>query len=59
MAHGRDQEELWESHKKTFPALSRWALSDNLRSQIAAATRKMFALGLDDQVETNLSFQMS
>ena len=45
--------------KKTFPALSRWALSYNLQSQIAAAARKMFALGLDDQVETNLSFQMS
>ncbi len=40
-------------------ALSRWALSYNLRSDIAAATRKMFALGLDDQVETNMSFQMS
>ena len=40
--------------KNTFPALSRWALSYNLRSQIE--TRKMF--GLDDQVETNLSFQM-
>ncbi len=57
MAHGREQEELWESQKK-FPALSRWALSYNLRPEIAAATRKMFALGLDDQVETNLSFQM-
>ncbi len=57
MAHGREQEELWES-QKSFPSLSRWALSYNLRSQIAAATRKMFALGLDDQVETNLSFQM-
>ena len=42
-----------------IPALSRWALSYNLRSEIAAATRKMFALGLDDQVETNMSFQMS
>ena len=47
------------NHKKAFPALSRWALSYNLRSQIAAAARKMFALGLDDQVETNLSCQMS
>ena len=45
--------------QKTFPALSRWALSYNLPSQIAAATRKMFALGLDDQVDTSLSFQMS
>ena len=45
--------------KKAFPALGRWALYYNLRSQIAAARRKMFALGLDDQVETNLSFQMS
>ena len=35
--------------QNTFPALSRWALSYNLRSQIAAATRKMFALGLVDQ----------
>ena len=57
MAHGREQEELGQS-QKTFPALSRWALSYNLRSQVAAATRKIFALGLDDQVETNLSFQM-
>ena len=46
MAHGREQEELWESQKKTFPSLSRWALSYNLRSQIAGATRTMFALGL-------------
>ena len=59
MAHGREQEELWESHKKPFPALSAWALSYSLRSQVAAAIRKMFALGLDDQVETNMSFQMS
>ena len=42
-----------------IPALSRWALSYNVRSENAAATRKMFALGLDDQVETNMSFQMS
>ena len=47
------------NHKTTFPALSRWTLSYNLRSQMAAATRTMFALGLDDQVKTNLSFQMS
>ena len=46
MAHGREQEELGESLKKTFPALSRLALSYNLRSQIAAATRKICALGL-------------
>ena len=58
MAHGREQEKLWES-QKTFSALSRWALSYNVRSEIAAATKKMFALRLDDQVETNMSFQMS
>ena len=40
---------------KTSSALSRWALSYNLRSQIAAATRKMFALGLDDQMTRNES----
>ena len=44
--------------KKTS-ALSRWALSYNLRCQIAAATRKMYALELDDQAEANLSFHMS
>ena len=34
------------TQKKTFPALSRLALSYNVRSQIAAATRKICALGL-------------
>ena len=40
---------------KTSSALSRWTLSYNIRSQIAAATRKMFALGLDNQMTRNES----
>ena len=40
---------------KTSSTLSRWAVSYNLQSQIAAATRKMFALGLDYQMTRNES----
>ena len=40
---------------KTFSALSRWALSYNVQSHIAAATKKMFALGLDDHMTRNES----
>ena len=35
---------------KTPTALSRWALSYNLRAHIAASTREMFRVGLDDQL---------
>ena len=35
---------------KTTSALSRWTLSYNLRAQIAAQTRTLFKLGLDDQL---------
>jgi len=35
---------------KTSSALSRWALSYNLRAHIAMNTRSMFNLGLDDQL---------
>ena len=52
MAQGREQEEFWEKHH--LP-LSRWALSYNIPSQIAAATRKMFACGLDDHMTRNES----
>lgn len=40
---------------KTPSALSRWALSYNLRTHIAANTRSMFHLGLDDQLTHNES----
>ena len=40
---------------KTLSTLNRWDVTYNLRSQIAAATRKMFALGLDDQMTRNES----
>ena len=40
---------------KTSSSLIGWALSCNVRSQIAAATRKMFAFGLDDQLICNIS----
>ena len=39
----------------TTPALNSWALSYYLRSDIAAATMKMFALGRDDQIARNES----
>ena len=40
---------------KTFSVLSRRALSYNVQSHIAATTRKMFALGLDDHITCNES----
>lgn len=40
---------------KTTPALSRWALSYNLRASIAAKTRAMFMLGHDEQMIHNES----
>lgn len=40
---------------KTPSALSRWALSYNMRAHIAASTRDMFHLGLDDQIVHNES----
>ncbi|KAG1664222.1 hypothetical protein GQR58_019901 [Nymphon striatum] len=38
---------------KTTSALSRWALSYNLRANIASRTREMFMVGLDDQMIHN------
>ena len=55
MAQGREQEELWESQKKHSQLLSRWALSYNVRSQIATATTKMFAFGLGHHITRNVS----
>ena len=40
---------------KTFSALSTCALSYNVHYHIAAATRQMFALGLDDKMTRNES----
>ena len=39
----------------TLSALSRWVLCYNVQSHIAGATRKMFALGLDDHMTRNES----
>ena len=40
---------------KTFSALNRWALSYIIQSHTGTATRKMFALGLDDKMTRNES----